>query len=86
LKNSLASPTDNPATCRLHLSELHKKWVVNAGGKIEGAVKYLLHNIAKGDEDGLCEISPLISYAGEGLEEFCKDKVIKLPYHLEAKK
>ena len=33
-------------------------------------------------EQVLCEISPLVSYGGEGLEKY-KDQQIKLPCYLE---
>jgi len=70
LKNSVATPTDNPHTCRLHLSNLHKNWIRKAGGTLVG------------EQDALCEISPLVSYSGEGLEDYVKGKEISLPCHL----
>lgn len=68
LKNSNDSKVDSPDTCRNDLSNLHKTWVTNAGGKLEG--------------EGLCEISPLISFGGEGLESHVKGKTITLPFYL----
>lgn len=32
--------------------------------------------------EGLCEISPLISFGGEGLESHVKGKTITLPFYL----
>jgi len=72
LKNSMAHPMDNPEMCRTHLSNLHKKWLKDAGGII-------LNENSK----ELFEISPLISYAGEGLEKLVKGKQFTLPYHLQ---
>lgn len=51
--------TDCPATARNVLMILHRKWVEDAGGKVEGGV------------GGGVEVSPLASYAGEGLVERC---------------
>jgi len=71
LKNSLEVPSDNPKTCREHLSQLHVKWLQAAGATIT--------NPSSGE---LCEISPLISYAGEGLQKYVSGKEITLPFHL----
>ncbi len=42
--------------------------MIRSGGHLEG--------------EGLCEISPLLSYSGEGLDHHLSGKVIKLPAHL----
>eukprot|EP01130_Rhizamoeba_saxonica_P017073 TRINITY_DN8113_c0_g1_i1.p1 TRINITY_DN8113_c0_g1~~TRINITY_DN8113_c0_g1_i1.p1 ORF type:complete len:464 (+),score=126.65 TRINITY_DN8113_c0_g1_i1:29-1393(+) len=67
LKNSDRAEKDNPKSCREHISSLHKKYIIDAGGKITG--------------EGLCEISPLVSYAGENLEQLSGQE-IHLPYYL----
>ena len=71
VKNAPGAPSDSPDTARTMISDLAKKWVVDAGGTIVGNV-----------EASVCEISPLTSYAGEGLEELVKNKEIECPFSL----
>jgi len=73
LKNAPGTGKDCPETCRAHLSTLHKSYIINAGATFTN------------DHDGLCEISPLLSYDGEGLEPLVKGKKFDLPLHLEPK-
>jgi len=56
---------DSPETARDAVLKLHKSWVEAAGGTVK---------ITKGE--GL-EISPLVSYGGEGLEHLCRRQVFK---------
>eukprot|EP01121_Diplochlamys_sp_Union-15-3_P010346 TRINITY_DN2898_c0_g1_i1.p1 TRINITY_DN2898_c0_g1~~TRINITY_DN2898_c0_g1_i1.p1 ORF type:complete len:241 (+),score=43.00 TRINITY_DN2898_c0_g1_i1:160-882(+) len=73
LKNAPGSGKDCPETCCNDLSRLHKRWIKDSGGAFR-----------HGDNStGLCEISPLLSYAGEGLEPLVKGKEFSLPLHLE---
>jgi UDP-N-acetylglucosamine/UDP-N-acetylgalactosamine diphosphorylase len=70
VKNAPGSPSDSPDTARAYLSTLAKKWVTDSGG------------ILKGDVESMCEVSPLTSYGGEGLEELVKDKELVCPFSL----
>ncbi|KAH7618870.1 putative UDP-N-acetylglucosamine diphosphorylase 2 [Nannochloris sp. 'desiccata'] len=54
VKNAPGSDIDSPDTARAAILKLHRQWIEAAGGQVEG-------------EDGV-EISPIVSYAGEGLE------------------
>ncbi|KAG2385501.1 hypothetical protein C9374_003316 [Naegleria lovaniensis] len=62
--------SDSPETCRRDLSILHSKYLERAGANVVGDCR-----------TQLCEISPLVTYAGENLESF-KGKTIPLPCHI----
>lgn len=62
LKNANGAKTDTPDTSKQHLLEQHRRFLERAGAKVEGDL-----------ETVPIEISPLVSYSGEGLE-FVKGK------------
>lgn len=72
VKNPPGNPVDSPDSARMIYSNNHKNWLKEAG----------VSNI-KGD--GLCEISPFISYCGEGLEGLSKVE-IQTPCLVECEK
>jgi len=76
LKNGSGSK-DTAATCRRDLMLQHVRWLQEAGA-------YLPSDITKHIETNgkTCEISPLVSYAGENLE-FVKGQTFDVPIFIE---
>ncbi|KAJ1532235.1 hypothetical protein ONE63_000852 [Megalurothrips usitatus] len=74
VKNSDASEKDCPRVARQDLINLHVGYVEKAGGKI----------VPGPDGSIVCEISPLVSYAGEGLEDIVKGRTFSSPLVLTA--
>lgn len=84
LKNADSAKSETPTTCRQDIFALHTKWVEKAGAKF-------VENSSSNDDGKSsmeCEISPLVSYSGEGLEELVKGKTFTKPFcmRLDAEK
>ncbi|GAB7344205.1 hypothetical protein MBLNU457_2096t1 [Dothideomycetes sp. NU457] len=71
LKNAKGTGEDDPDTSRKDILMQGKKWVENAGGVVTSE-----------NEDAGVEVSPRISYGGEGLE-FVNERTIKAPAVIE---
>ena len=68
LKNKDGTADANPTSCREGISNMHKRYLKAAGVELQG--------------NGLVEISPLVSYAGEGLSQVLAGRTIQLPAHI----
>lgn len=71
LKNADSAKKDCPSTAREDLLRLHRKYIREAGGEIA--------------DDVDVEISPLLSYGGENLEDYVSGEVFTVsPFHLKS--
>jgi len=68
LKNGPDSAKSSPVSCRADLLRLHRSYLEKAGVELYAENGYSV-------EDSLCEISPLLSYGGEGLENLASYKM-----------
>ena len=68
VKNPPGTASDSPDTARMLFSNVAKEWVKKAGATLVGDL-----------ESDLCEISPMTSYNGEGLEKY-NGKEIECPF------
>ncbi|CAF9929628.1 UDP-N-acetylglucosamine pyrophosphorylase [Imshaugia aleurites] len=73
LKNAKGTGEDDPDTSKKDILDQGKRWIDAVGGTVVSE--------SGADEAGV-EISPLISYGGEGLQ-FLKDRTIKAPAVIE---
>lgn len=71
LKNSETCEKDNPKTSRTDLMAQHARFIRQAGGEIIGTPL-------------ICEISPLLTYAGEGLKSVVEGKTFQSPLLLKS--
>jgi UDP-N-acetylglucosamine/UDP-N-acetylgalactosamine diphosphorylase len=73
VKNAPGSATDSPDTARALLSDQAIRWLTAVGASTyDGGTDFDENGTAVRKE---CEISPLLSYGGEGLEHLCGAKI-----------
>ncbi|XP_064634295.1 UDP-N-acetylhexosamine pyrophosphorylase-like isoform X2 [Lineus longissimus] len=92
LKNADGADKDTPTTARLSVSNLHRRFVLRAGGKFIRDDGTVIPDIPSqrtgepGDDPIVCEISPLISFAGENLEHIVAKKEFIPPLEITTNK
>eukprot|EP00569_Conticribra_weissflogii_P001940 CAMPEP_0171351632 /NCGR_PEP_ID=MMETSP0878-20121228/39613_1 /TAXON_ID=67004 /ORGANISM="Thalassiosira weissflogii, Strain CCMP1336" /LENGTH=486 /DNA_ID=CAMNT_0011857001 /DNA_START=128 /DNA_END=1588 /DNA_ORIENTATION=+ len=69
VKNPPGSDVDSPDTARRLFSNVAKKWMREAGATLLGDL-----------ESDQCEVGPMTSYGGEGLEKLAKGKEVACPF------
>jgi len=98
LKNAEGAKDCTPSYCRNAVLALHQKWLNQAGAEIitssgdeaaqmtspasEGNNNMEMNGKELQSEVVVTEISPLVSYAGEGLEPLVSGKQFSTPLHL----
>lgn len=76
LKNAPGAGADCPETSRRDIVAQHVRFIEAAGGKVAGGNDY---------ETLQFELSPWVSYAGEGLSDYVAGKTISTPAIIETK-
>ncbi|XP_027950461.1 UDP-N-acetylhexosamine pyrophosphorylase-like protein 1 isoform X3 [Eumetopias jubatus] len=87
LKNAASAARDNPATTRCALLMQHYRWALQAGAHFLDAYGARLPELpslpSSREPPAICEISPLVSYSGEGLEEYLQGREFRSPLILD---
>jgi len=88
LKNAIGADKDTPLTCKKDLMAMHHRWLVEAGGEFHhepgSPIPFIQRCQENSDElPTLCEISPLVSYNGEGLSYYVNGKQFEPPLVLD---
>ncbi|KAM3911267.1 UDP-N-acetylhexosamine pyrophosphorylase-like protein 1 [Leptodactylus fuscus] len=90
LKNADTADKDTPTTARRSLLWQHYRWALKAGAKFTNANgRAIAENAGTPEADeppAICEISPLISYFGEGLDVHLNNMDISPPFILDIQK
>lgn len=84
LKNADGAATDSPTTARNALLHLHRRWATAAGATLldaDGNTDSFSESSER-DSPASFEISPLVSYFGEGLEQL-RGQTIHTPFILD---
>ncbi|MCI4394383.1 hypothetical protein PGIGA_G00168030 [Pangasianodon gigas] len=86
LKNADGAPVDTPTTVRRSLLAQHYRWALQAKAVFldehDNPITSEYRAAQDDDPPAVCEISPLVSYFGEGLEKLLKHRKLKSPFLL----
>ena len=82
VKNAPGAASDTPESARRMISQLAQSWVRSAGGIILNVKNDNIKDSDNDDHETICEISPLVSYAGEGLDVLVQGKEFPYPFQL----
>jgi len=86
LKNSTGDE-GTPAACREAVAALHKGWLIKAGAELVGPDGDIVEESDQVKKNmAVVEVSPRVSYAGEGLEKIVSGKILSWPLHLTENK
>ncbi|XP_074660359.1 UDP-N-acetylhexosamine pyrophosphorylase-like isoform X2 [Tubulanus polymorphus] len=85
LKNADGAAKDTPTTSRQSVFHLHRRFITEAGGKLtwKDGSKIADAPSEKDVDTVHVEVSPLVSYLGEGLEKLVNGKTFIPPVHIE---
>ncbi|KAM5330735.1 UDP-N-acetylhexosamine pyrophosphorylase-like protein 1 isoform 3-T4 [Glossophaga mutica] len=84
LKNADSADRDSPTTARQALLAQHYRWALKAGARFVGAQGARLPELpSSGEPPAVFEISPLVSYCGEGLEVYLQGREFQSPVILD---
>ncbi|KAB5522450.1 hypothetical protein PHYPO_G00159660 [Pangasianodon hypophthalmus] len=86
LKNADGALVDTPTTVRRSLLAQHYRWALQAKAVFlderDNPITSEYRAAQDGDPPAVCEISPLVSYFGEGLDKLLKHRKLKSPFLL----
>jgi len=86
LKNATGAE-GTPSSCRDALASLHAEWLIKAGAELISPDGKPFDNTKEEKEEvPVIEVSPRVSYAGEGLEKIVGGKMLSWPLHLTENK
>lgn len=87
LKNADSADRDTPSTARRALLAQHYRWALQAGAHFLDAHGVQLPELpslpSSAEPPAVCEISPLVSYSGEGLEVYLRGQGFPSPLILD---